>query len=260
MLGKVQLLIIMDVRVIICLSITILTTSPFAGISRMARYAVKNGQMIRIWTICLWIDEAVGLCDRLLEVAILPDQFSARITGSIRMSYWVLANLKKSSILSFELDILGKDRPFSGTSSRKAGGLIGIPVLSWRSQRRIGSESEIWGAGSWEDTVPCSRFSWYVLCSDADMYSGWDWELDGVHGWMFALTCTQASAGSRTGRWCLESGKVLGKKLWRPGHVVWLSREMQLFALLINTASPPFFLFHVDCYLGRTHELDVPLS
>ena len=48
MLGGVQLLIIMDVRVVTCLNIAILATSIFTGISVMVRWPVKNGWRVRI--------------------------------------------------------------------------------------------------------------------------------------------------------------------------------------------------------------------
>ena len=48
MLGGVQLLMIMDIRVVTCLSIAILTASLFAGTSRIVRWAVKNGWRVRI--------------------------------------------------------------------------------------------------------------------------------------------------------------------------------------------------------------------
>ena len=48
MLGGVQLLIIMDVRVITCLSITILATSLFAGTLIIVRWSVKNRWRVRI--------------------------------------------------------------------------------------------------------------------------------------------------------------------------------------------------------------------
>lgn len=48
MLGGVQLLMIMDVRVVTCLSIAILATSLFAGTSMIVRWAVKNGWRLRI--------------------------------------------------------------------------------------------------------------------------------------------------------------------------------------------------------------------
>lgn len=41
-LGGAQLLAVMDVRMVACLSATILTTSPLVGISVMARWAVEN--------------------------------------------------------------------------------------------------------------------------------------------------------------------------------------------------------------------------
>lgn len=49
-LRGVQLLTIMDVRVVTCLNITILATSPFARILIMIRWAVENGWRVRIWT------------------------------------------------------------------------------------------------------------------------------------------------------------------------------------------------------------------
>ena len=48
MLGEAQLLMVMDVRVITCLSIAILATSLFAGTSMIVRWAVKNGWRVRI--------------------------------------------------------------------------------------------------------------------------------------------------------------------------------------------------------------------
>ena len=48
MLGGVQLLVIVDVRVITCLSIATLATSLFAGTSMIIRWAVKNGWRVRI--------------------------------------------------------------------------------------------------------------------------------------------------------------------------------------------------------------------
>ena len=48
MLGEAQLLMVMDVRVITCLSIAILATSLFAGTLMIVRWAVKNGWRVRI--------------------------------------------------------------------------------------------------------------------------------------------------------------------------------------------------------------------
>ena len=48
MLGGVQLLIIMDVRVITYLSITILATSLFTGTLIIVRWSVKNRWRVRI--------------------------------------------------------------------------------------------------------------------------------------------------------------------------------------------------------------------
>ena len=41
-LGGAQLLTVMNVRMVACLSVAILTTSPLVGISVMARWAVEN--------------------------------------------------------------------------------------------------------------------------------------------------------------------------------------------------------------------------
>lgn len=41
-------MIIIDVRIVTCLNITMLTASPLAGISIMVRWAVKNGWRLRI--------------------------------------------------------------------------------------------------------------------------------------------------------------------------------------------------------------------
>lgn len=47
-LGEVQLLMVMDMRVITCLSIAILATSLFAGTLMIVRWAVKNRWRVRI--------------------------------------------------------------------------------------------------------------------------------------------------------------------------------------------------------------------
>ena len=48
MLGEAQLLMVMDVRVITCLSIAILATSLFTGTLMIVRWAVKNRWRVRI--------------------------------------------------------------------------------------------------------------------------------------------------------------------------------------------------------------------
>ena len=49
-LEGVQLLMIMDARVVTCLSVAILATSIFPGTSVMVRWPVKNGWRVRIRT------------------------------------------------------------------------------------------------------------------------------------------------------------------------------------------------------------------
>lgn len=63
---------IIDARVVTCLSVAILTASPFTRISIEVRWAVENRRRVRIQTSCLWINEAVGLLGRFLEAAIRP--------------------------------------------------------------------------------------------------------------------------------------------------------------------------------------------
>lgn len=70
--GGVHLLMIIDARVVTCLSVAILTASHFTRISIEVRCAVENGWRVRIWTSRLWINEAVGLLGRFLEAAIHP--------------------------------------------------------------------------------------------------------------------------------------------------------------------------------------------
>lgn len=71
MFIQVQLLVIVDVRLVTCLSINNLTASPFTRNSIAVRWAVENRWRVRIRTSRLWINEAVGLWDR-LEAAVLP--------------------------------------------------------------------------------------------------------------------------------------------------------------------------------------------
>lgn len=59
--GGVHLLMIIDARVVTCLSVAILTASPFTRILIEVRWAVENGWRVRIRTSRLWINEAVSL-------------------------------------------------------------------------------------------------------------------------------------------------------------------------------------------------------
>ena len=71
-MGRVQLLMIIDVSVVTYLSITMLAASSFTRISITVRWAMENGWRIRIWTSRLWINEDVGLLGRFGEVPIMP--------------------------------------------------------------------------------------------------------------------------------------------------------------------------------------------
>ena len=89
--GRMHLLAVMGRKVVSCLSTTILTTIPFAGISIMVRRAIENGWRVGILASCLWKNEALDRGGRRLEISILPRPVVGkdyRIDGNVALSVW----------------------------------------------------------------------------------------------------------------------------------------------------------------------------
>lgn len=82
--GRVQLLVIVDVRVVTFLSVIILTDSPFTRNSIAVRWSVENGWRVRIRISRLRINEAVGLLDR-FKVIVDATVIVASITMTQRL-------------------------------------------------------------------------------------------------------------------------------------------------------------------------------